>query len=61
MLLNGQKFAEVIKEFSWFKQSFTLDVPGPNDYTIQGDFWSHEYTFTRFGKTVATSQKRPSP
>ena len=37
--LKYWKFAEVIKEFSWFKSKFTLDVPGPNDYTIGGSFW----------------------
>lgn len=41
------------KEFSWFKKSFLLDVPGPNDYTIEGSFWDHNYTFTRGGRTVA--------
>ena len=31
ILVNGSVFAEVVKEFSWFKQKFFLDVPGPND------------------------------
>ena len=35
---DGQLFAKVIKEFSWFKQTFALDVPGPNDYSIKGSF-----------------------
>ena len=46
---GGQMFAEVIKEFSWFKSEFTLDVPGPNDYSITGSFWDHEYSFERQG------------
>ena len=50
---NGQLFAEVKKEFTWFRKQFTLDVPGPNDYTIDGSFWDHEYVFTRGGRTVA--------
>ncbi|MFK7926261.1 MAG: LURP-one-related/scramblase family protein [Bacteroidia bacterium] len=45
------------KEFSWFKKRFTLDIPGPNDYTIQGDFWEHEFSFDRFGKSVASVSK----
>ncbi|MEM7365765.1 MAG: LURP-one-related family protein [Pseudomonadota bacterium] len=45
ILIDGDVFAEVTKEWSWFKQSFSLDVPGPNDYTITGSFWSHEFEF----------------
>ena len=54
---DGSKFAEVIKEFSWFKSKFTLDVPGPNDYTIAGSFWQHEYEFQRGGSMVARVSK----
>lgn len=50
---NGELFAEVLKEFTWFKKRFTLDVPGPNDYQIDGSFWDHEYVFTRGGRVVA--------
>jgi uncharacterized protein YxjI len=55
---SGRPFAQVVKEFSWFKKKFTLDVPGPNDYKITGDFWDHEYTFQRDGRTVATISKK---
>lgn len=50
---NGELFAEVKKEFSWLRKKFTLDVPGPNDYTITGSFWDHEYVFQRGGREVA--------
>jgi uncharacterized protein YxjI len=55
---NGEVFAEVVKEFSWFKSKFTLDVPGPNDYEITGSFWEHEYSFSRSGRTVASVSKK---
>jgi uncharacterized protein YxjI len=55
---DGNVFAEVIKEFTWFKSKFTLDVPGPNDYEITGSFWQHEYSFTRQGRTVASVSKK---
>ncbi|MFC1601427.1 LURP-one-related/scramblase family protein [Candidatus Sumerlaeota bacterium] len=55
---DGRRFAELVKEFSWFKQEFTLDVPGPNDYTIIGSFWGHEYTFERGGAVVARVSKK---
>ena len=54
---DGKKFAEVVKKFSWFKSKFELDVPGPNDYTITGSFWDHEYSFERMGRTVASVSK----
>ncbi|MHC4779498.1 MAG: LURP-one-related/scramblase family protein [Planctomycetota bacterium] len=54
---EGRKFAEVVKEFTWFKSRFTLDVPGPNDYSIDGSFWEHEYVFTRSGREVAWVSK----
>lgn len=53
----GQLFAEVIKEFSWFNKKFTLDVPGPNDYRIEGSFWRHDYQFIRGERLVANVAK----
>ena len=55
--IGGEPFAVLKKEFSWFKQKFVLDVPGPNDYTIDGSFWRHDFVFTRAGKTVAKANK----
>ena len=54
---SGRLFAEVVKEFSWFSKTFTLDVPGPNDYSVEGSFWRHDYTFTRGGHIVARVEK----
>lgn len=55
---SGELFAELVKEFSWFNKSFTLDVPGPNDYTIEGSFWQHEYQFNRGSRLVARVSKQ---
>ncbi|NVJ61912.1 MAG: LURP-one-related family protein [Gammaproteobacteria bacterium] len=57
ILIGGTPFAELKQEFSWFSKKFTLDVPGPNDYTIDGSFWQHEYKFTRRNKQVAEISK----
>jgi len=54
---NDELYAEIIKEFSWFQSSFTLDVPGPNDYEISGNFWNYEYSFQRQGQLVASVSK----
>jgi len=55
--VEGQLFAEVVKQFSWFKKRFVLDVPGPNDYVIDGSFWDREFLFTRNGRQVARVSK----
>ncbi len=57
ILIDGELFAEVIKEWSWFNKKFVLDVPGPNDYSISGSFWNHEFVFERKGKEVAVVSK----
>ncbi len=54
---DGDLFAEIVKQFSWFKCKFTLDVPGPNDYSITGSFGDYEYEFTRRGSVVARVSK----
>ena len=54
---GGHMLAEVVKEFSWLRQKFTLDIPGPNDYTIEGSFWEHEFTFTRLSRRAARVSK----
>lgn len=56
--IDGRVFAEVVKEFSWFDKKFVLDVPGPNDYTIDGSFWAHEFAFVRGGRNVANISKK---
>jgi len=58
LYVGTKLYASIRKEFTWFKKSFTLDIPGPNDYTIQGNFWDYEYVFTRKKRTVATVSKK---
>jgi uncharacterized protein YxjI len=51
-------FAAVKKElFTFFRCTFTVDVPGPDDLTAEGDFWEHEYTFSRSDRVVARVSK----
>ena len=54
---NGELFAEVKKEFTFFKDKYTVDIPGPNDYEVKGDFFDHEYSFYRKGREVASVSK----
>lgn len=55
---DGAMFAEVRKEFTVFKDKFTLDIPGPNDYTIVGSIWERDFTFEQLQTTVARVTKK---
>ena len=55
---GGEFFASITKKFTWFKNKFELDVPGPNDYLIEGSFWDYEYVFRRSGQIVAEVSKK---
>ena len=54
------RIAAVVKKslFTFFHCEFTVDVPGPDDLVAEGDFWEHEYTFSRHGRPVAGVSKR---
>ena len=59
---GGQTVA-VIKQklFTLFKYRFTVDetaTPEPVDLEVEGDFFDHEYRFTRDGRTAAEVSKR---
>lgn len=61
LYLNEKPYAIISKKFSWFKKTFLLDIPGPNDYEIEGNFWNFEYEFRRRQGVVARiSRKRLS-
>ena len=55
---DGRQVAVVKKKlFKLFKCRFTVDVPGPDDLSAEGNFLDHEYTFTRHGQVVAQVSK----
>lgn len=57
--LRGRHVATVSKDIlTLLRCSFTVDVPGPDDYEAQGGFLHHDYTFSRHGGVVATVSKR---
>jgi uncharacterized protein YxjI len=35
-----------------------VDIPGPDDLEVQGNFLEHEYTIARGGQVIATASKR---
>jgi uncharacterized protein YxjI len=56
---DGRLVAVVKKKlFSFLRHVFTVDVPGPDDLVAEGDFFDHEYTFSRGGRVVGQVSKR---
>jgi uncharacterized protein YxjI len=57
--IGGEKAAEVRKKmFTPFREKFTIDVPGPDDLTMQGNLVDHEYLIERDGREIAAVSKR---
>src|ERR1035437_777693 len=52
--INETLAVEVVKEFTFFKPRYILR--GTN-LTVNGDFWSHNYTITDGNSTVASISK----
>jgi len=52
---NGVDVAQVIKEFTFFRQEYTVEGLG---WTVSGDFLAHEYEISANGLTVASISKR---
>ena len=56
---QGKEVAEVRKKLlSPFVDRFTIDIPGPDDLSMTGDLFEHEYTIRRGDQVVATVSKR---
>ena len=58
LYLGDKSYATISRKFSWLNKTFLLDVPGPNDYEIEGNFWNHEYEFRRKSGVVATVSRK---
>ena len=43
--------------FTPFRDSFTIDVPGPDDLEMTGSLLDHDFTVRRGDQTVATVSK----
>lgn len=55
---NGERVAVVSRSLvKIIRDKFKVDVPGPDDLEVQGDFLSHEYSFRRGGEVVAQVSK----
>ena len=57
--IAGEKAAELRKNlFTPFRDSYTIDVPGPDDLTMHGNLLDHEYEVEQGGRRVAKVSKR---
>ena len=57
--IAGEKAAELRKKlFTPFRDSYTIDVPGPDDLTMHGNVLDHEYEVEQGGRRVAKVSKR---
>ncbi len=59
-IYRGGVLSAVVKKelFTFFHCTFTVDVPGPDDLTAEGEFTDHEYTFRRGDREVAHVSKQ---
>jgi uncharacterized protein YxjI len=56
--IGGHEAAQLRKHFfTPFRDSFTIDVPGPDDLEMTGSLLDHDFTITRGGQSVATVSK----
>ena len=55
---QGRQYATMRKSFAWFRTRFTVAVPGQPGIEVQGNFWGHEYNFSRDGRSVASVSKQ---
>ena len=56
--LAGREGAQLRKHFfTPFRDSFTIDVPGPDDLELEGSLLDHDFTIRRGDQVVATVSK----
>lgn len=54
VFINGQYMADVVREFTLFKQNYRVEGLG---WRIDGDFLAHDYRITYGGKYIASIHK----
>ena len=56
--MHGDLYAVIKKKVTFFKTRFIVDVPGPRDFDVKGNFSGLEYSFFRDGHAVSTVSKK---
>ena len=52
---HGTVFAEVIKHFTLFRQSYSISGP---DWEVEGNYWNHEYQIYSGGTPIVSVIKK---
>ena len=52
--VNGRHLCQIVKEFTFFKPRYTIYGL---DWTVDGDFWNHDYTISEHQKQIASIHK----
>ena len=47
-----------MKKIALFNDKYVVNIPGPDNYKVTGNFGNYEYTFTRNGRKVASVSKK---
>lgn len=53
--LYGQYLCQIVKEFSFFRPKYTIEN---KRWSIEGDYWAHEYQVCQDGKPIADISKQ---
>ena len=53
--INGQVACEIVKEFTFFRQSYRLDGLS---WRLDGNIWAHEYSLTDNGRHIMRLSKK---
>ncbi len=51
---GGVAVAEIVREFTLFRPSYRIEGP---DWTVDGDFFAHDYAILQGGRTIASITK----
>lgn len=52
--IKGKEFAEVVKEFTFFRNVYSVE---PLGWQVEGNFLDHDYTVESEGRTISTVAK----
>jgi uncharacterized protein YxjI len=55
---DQELIAKVVKKIALFNDKYIVDIPGPDNYKVTGNFGNYEYTFTRNGRKIASVSKK---
>lgn len=55
--VDGKDAAEIVKKFTFFYPSYSVNLADGRSFSVEGDFFDHEYTVSDNGYSVAEVSK----